>query len=104
MWRLLYPFRTGAFHFRKQAKIGSCCVDFVCHHAKLVIEVDGDTHHLPGAQQRDKERDRFLRQEGYEVLRFSNLEVQSNPEAVFGVIEAKLSDRPRNLRSERTFA
>ena len=99
MWRLLYPFRTGAYHFRKQTQIEPYCVDFACHHAKLAIEVDGDTHHLPGAQQKDKERDAFVRREGYSVLRFTNAEVLSNPEGVYLWIEAALKDRTPNARA-----
>ena len=101
LWRLLYPFRTSAYHFRKQVQIGPYCVDFACHHAKLVIEVDGDTHYLPGAQRKDSERDLFLDREGYTVLRFSNVEVLRNPEHVYSTVEAQLANRPASRRGAR---
>ncbi len=104
LWRLLYPFRTGAYHFRKQVQIGPYCVDFACHHARLVIEVDGDTHYLPGAQKKDAERDRFLRHQGYEVLRFSNADVLSNPEHVHLAIESALKGSTPNIRSMKRSA
>lgn len=99
LWRLLYPFRSTHFHFRKQAPIGAYCVDFACHHAKLVIEVDGDTHDLPGAKAHDAERDAFLESQGYTVSRFTNIEVRENPEGVYLTIENTLNDRPPNTRT-----
>jgi len=98
MWRLLYPFRTGGFHFRKQEQIGPFYVDFACHHAGLVIEVDGETHYVDGAQQRDARRDAFLRGEGYTVLRFTNDDVMHHPEGVHTLVAAALADRPQRPR------
>lgn len=98
MWRLLYPFRTGGFHFRKQEQIGPFYVDFACHHAGLVIEVDDETHYVDGAQQRDARRDAFLRGEGYSVLRFTNDDVMHNAEGVHTLVAAALADKPRRSR------
>ncbi len=94
MWRLLYPLRTGEFHFRKQEQIGPFYVDFACHHASLIIEVDGETHYVDGAPERDAKRDAFLRAEGYSVLRFTNDDVMHNAEGVFRTITEKLAGRP----------
>ena len=43
-WRLLYPVRQMGWHFRKQAPMGRYVVDFVCHSARLIVEIDGETH------------------------------------------------------------
>jgi len=99
MWRLLYPFRTGGFHFRKQEQIGPFYVDFACHHANLIIEVDGETHYVEGAQQRDAKRDAFLRNEGYTVLRFTNDDVMHNAEGVHTIVAAALAGAPPRPRS-----
>ena len=92
LWRLLYPSRTGGVHFRKQAAIGPYVADFACHHARLVIELDGDSH----ASQRgyDARRDRFLREQGFSVLRFSNAEVFESPEGVYQRIVEALRKTP----------
>lgn len=84
-WRLIQPLRTQ-FHFRKQVKMGRYVVDFASHKAKLVVEIDGDTHYVGNAPERDRERDRVLEAHGYRVLRFTNLEVMSNPEGVWTVL------------------
>jgi very-short-patch-repair endonuclease len=99
MWRLLYPFRTGGFHFRKQAPIGPYVADIACHHAKIVIELDGDTHFTGDAPRHDATRDAFLRRNGYHVLRFTNDDITHNPDGVFATVEDALKDRERNLRS-----
>ena len=85
-WRLIHPLREEGWHFRKQAPIGRYVVDFVCHRAGLVIEIDGDSHFMPEGMARDLERTRFLTGEGYRVLRFTNLEVMSADEGVFGEV------------------
>lgn len=92
LWRLLFPLRTGGFHFRKQAPIGPYIADFACHHARLVVEVDGDTHGTEAGIVRDWQRDAFLSGEGYTVLHFSNHDVLHNSEGVSAVIATALSD------------
>lgn len=100
MWRLLFPFRTGSFHFRKQAPIGPYCVDFACHHARLVIEVDGDTHATAQGIRSDARRDTFLVAEGYRVLRFTNADVLGNPEGVLAKIASELATAQPNHRGQ----
>jgi len=99
MWRLLFPLRVDGFHFRKQAPIGPYVVDFACHHAKVVIEVDGDTHGTTTGAAQDARRDAFLKRDGYAILRFSNRDVVGNPEGVSIIITNTLANRERNLRS-----
>jgi very-short-patch-repair endonuclease len=89
MWRVLHTFRQAGQHFRRQAQIGRYYADFACHEAKIVVEVDGDTHGTTAEY--DAERDRHLRWRGYAVLRFSNHDVMHNAEGVFAVIAAAVS-------------
>ncbi len=89
LWRIVHPIRQAGWHFRKQAPIGRYVVDFVCHHARLIVEIDGDSHYSEGGMARDAVRTAFLVGEGYRLLRFTNLEVMENEEAVYlAVIEA----------------
>ena len=101
MWRLLHTFRTGGYHFRKQSQIGPYYADIACHHAKLVIEVDGDLHGTEAALRHDARRDAFLRAEGYTVLRFGNSDVIDNPDGVFEIVSAALEGRTKSSRSSR---
>jgi len=86
LWRLLRSRQLEAFKFRRQVPIGKFIADFVCHEKKLVVEVDGGQH---AENARDKERDQWLAEAGYQVIRYWNNDVLKNPN---GVLEALLSE------------
>jgi very-short-patch-repair endonuclease len=71
MWRALRDRRIGV-KFRRQVPIGPYIADFVCIDAQLVVELDGVTHEQPGRQIYDAGRDKWLRAQGWHILRFSN--------------------------------
>ncbi len=54
--------------------------------ARLVIEVDGGQHYGKVGAAQDAARDRYLESLGLEVLRFSNLDVLRNTDAVIAAI------------------
>jgi very-short-patch-repair endonuclease len=66
--------------FRRQYRIGSYIADFYCHAAKLVIEVDGDSH--DEREEYDARRTCWLSQEGLKVLRFTNDDILKFEDAV----------------------
>jgi very-short-patch-repair endonuclease len=55
----------------------------------IVIEVDGGQH---SESARDEMRDRYLRSQGYRVMRFWNNDVLSNIEGVLTVIDEELRE------------
>lgn len=63
------------FRFRRQYIIGNYIVDFYCHQAKLVVELDGSQHYTQEEQEYDQRRTAYLEQQGIKVIRFSNLDV-----------------------------
>jgi len=69
-------------HFRRQAPFGPYIVDFVCHRARLIVEVDGGIHKHPVVTARDAERETWLRSRGYSVVRITNQDAMFDP---FGV-------------------
>jgi very-short-patch-repair endonuclease len=73
---------------RRQHPIGHFIADFYCASARLVIEIDGDTHAEPDQAEYDAARTRWLEERGYRVIRFSNNDVHANIEGVLGVIKA----------------
>jgi len=53
-------------------------VDFELRDAKIVVEIDGDSHCLEETNRtRDAQRDAALAQYGYKVVRFTNEQVTS---------------------------
>ena len=73
---LWYDFlRTYPVRFQRQKTIGGFIVDFYCHYAKLVIELDGSQHYESDGVGYDQARDAFLRSCGITVLRYSNADI-----------------------------
>jgi very-short-patch-repair endonuclease len=87
LWRELQK-RPGGFKFRKQFPQGGFAVDFACLGARLAIEVDGEAHDRGDQPEFDAEKDRWLRQAGFEVMRIPAREVLSNLEGVLSMIVA----------------
>jgi very-short-patch-repair endonuclease len=80
LWQRLRTNRLGGWHFRRQQVIGGFIVDFYCHAASLLVEVDGPVH----AKQADYdvERDRVLVAYGVRVLRVKNRDILENIDSV----------------------
>jgi very-short-patch-repair endonuclease len=94
IWYAVRAHRLNGASFRRQTPIGPFIVDFVCHDARLVIEVDGGQHFESENEKRDARRDRFLASKGYRVLRFNNHDVMTNRQGVVEAIDAALAASP----------
>lgn len=82
-WARLRNRQLGGFKFRRQHPVGRFIVDFYCAAARLVIEIDGDTH--ADQTDYDQARTEWLNERRYQVIRFTNGDVFSRME---GVLEA----------------
>ncbi|MEA3276879.1 MAG: endonuclease domain-containing protein [Pseudomonadota bacterium] len=81
--RLWYHLRGHRFldlKFKRQKPMGRYIVDFICHERRLIVEVDGGQHALRTGY--DHQRDTWLREQGYRVLRFWNHEVMQQLDGV----------------------
>jgi len=92
LWRHLSNSQLGGFKFRRQQVIGYFIADFVCPSAKLIVEVDGDTHD----EAKDRLRDEILSGHGFRVIRVTNTDVMQNMDGVLAFISEALrkADRP----------
>ncbi len=87
LWSVLQNRGVARLKFRRQHPIGPFIVDFYCHEARLVVEIDGESHE--GRQEADVKRQRFLESQGLRVLRVTNDDVLHDIEAVaMGVAKA----------------
>ena len=84
LWRKLRARRFKGIKFKRQVPIGPYIVDFFCNEMNLIIEVDGCVHELK--KQRDEEREKYIRNIRYRVLRFTNLQVLESLDWVLGRI------------------
>jgi very-short-patch-repair endonuclease len=108
LWRKLRFWQVEGFKFRRQQPLGRYIVDFVCLEKRLVIEIDGGQHARQANY--DTERDAWLRDEGFSVLRFWNDDLLKNIDGVLEVIAKNLQSTPylnpspqggRRLRTRR---
>jgi len=90
LWRALKELPTDGTHFRRQAPIGPYVVDFFCPAKRLVIELDGGHHNEDEVARRDRERQLWLEQEGYRVVRIWNSEINDDLTAVLERIYVEL--------------
>jgi len=91
MWRFVRNRRLAGFKFRRQHPFGPYILDCYCPAARLVVELDGNSHATPSGQQDDLERRHYLEAQGILVLRFWNTEVADDPDGVVECI-AKICD------------
>jgi len=93
IWQELRGNRLGA-HFRRQQVLAPYIVDFYCHAARLVVEIDGSAHRVQ--QGYDGMRDGYFRRRGIRVLRLSNASVRNDLASVIVVIRAALRRQDPN--------
>lgn len=93
LWDRLRANRLAGFQFRRQQIILGFIVDFYCHVAGLVVEVDGSVHTERVAY--DTERTEILEQLGLCVIRFTNQEVINDVQSVTEAIQSAAESRSR---------
>ncbi len=84
LWSGLRSRRSAGLRFRRQQPLGRYVADFFCAAAKVVVELDGGSHDRRGPE--DRERERYLEQQGLAVLRFPDEQVLVNPNEVVAEI------------------
>ncbi len=92
LWYHLRGHRFAGVKFKRQQPLGKYIVDFVCFESRLVIEVDGGQH-LDNSE--DHQRDDWLRDQGFVVLRFWNNEVLVETESVLEKIYQTITPSPQ---------
>jgi very-short-patch-repair endonuclease len=94
LWK--YVLRAGlmkGYGFRRQRPVLRFIADFMCFDLKLIIEVDGYSHHHEEASIEDEERQKILEKAGFTILRFTDNEVLHQIENVRRAIEFWIEER-----------
>ena len=90
IWQTLRSQQMQGYKFRRQVPIGRYIGDFVCHEARMIVEIDGGQH--DHSSPKESERSAFLQNEGYRLLRFWNNEVLTNLDGVHVTIADALGE------------
>jgi imidazole glycerol-phosphate synthase subunit HisF len=75
LWEQLSHNKLGV-RFKAQHPISNFIVDFYCHSAKVIIEIDGDSHFAQEALENDSNRTEELERLGLKVIRFTNEQIR----------------------------
>jgi len=99
LWAILRNRQLDGLKFRRQMPIGRYIVDFVCLQHRLIVEADCPHHETRAA---DVERDNWLREQGFRILRFTNQQIENRPQEVLTALvtacgEKKETARPKKL-------
>ncbi|HZD92149.1 MAG TPA: endonuclease domain-containing protein [Pseudolabrys sp.] len=100
LWRYLKGHHIDGLGFRRQVPFRGFVADFVCHSARIIVELDGESHDFIARQQSDRARDAWFQSQGYAVLRFTNEQVVTNLAGVVEVIRSTASSRRRPTSPE----
>jgi very-short-patch-repair endonuclease len=84
LWTLLRNRKLIGAKFRRQVPVGPYIADFLCKELSIVIEADGGQHTI--REDYDARRAAWLEARGYQVLRFWNLDILKDADAVLTVI------------------
>ena len=85
---LWYDFlRTYPVRFLRQKIIDNYIVDFYCHDARLVIELDGSQHYEQKQLSRDRIRTEHIEERNLTVIRIPNNEITAHFESVCEYID-----------------
>jgi very-short-patch-repair endonuclease len=95
LWERLKGKQISGYRFRRQHPINIFIVDFYCHEARLVVEIDGDIHRFKAEY--DDGREAEIEKFGIKVIRFTNKEVESNIEYVIERINLFVLNRIKSL-------
>jgi very-short-patch-repair endonuclease len=95
-WYAVRDRRLGGYKFKRQVPVGRWVADFACLEAGLVVEIDGGQH---AESERDAKRDIDLKDRGFLVVRYWNIEVLQNLAGVLDglllTVEARTETIPR---------
>ncbi|HBR54446.1 MAG TPA: cytosine methyltransferase [Flavobacteriaceae bacterium] len=82
LWNFIKNSQLEGRKFRRQHSIANYIVDFYCPSEKLIIELDGGVHNNTVNQNHDFERQGFLVDKGFTVIRFQNSAIKDSIEQV----------------------
>ena len=90
LWNELKDRQLGGYKFVRQHPIGPYFADFACRQRRLVVEIDGSQH---ANSDRDRQRDAFMVEKGWSILRLWNVDVLGELVPVCETILAALDGR-----------
>ncbi len=80
LWAAVRARRLSGLKFRRQFPIPPFIADFACIQKRLVVEVDGGYHDMVVAE--DLDRQRYIEEQSWTVVRFTNEDILDDVDPV----------------------
>ena len=80
LWSILRARKLFGLKFRREHPMGGFIADFACEAKMLVVEIDGGYHDR--IEEQDVAREMILRELGWDVVRFTDSDVEQDAEAI----------------------
>jgi len=90
LWSVLRGRQLCDLKFRRQHPEPPYILDFACHANRCAVEIDGGYH--DEQYEKDKQREQYLNEKGWDVIRFTNESVLNDVEAVAMAIAKHLGE------------
>jgi leucyl-tRNA synthetase len=90
LWQELRNRKIADFKFRRQHPIAGYIPDFVCLEKRLIVEIDGGYHTENEQKIFDEARGKWLSEYGFEIIRFTNEQIDTSLQNVLENISKKL--------------
>jgi len=74
-WESVRGKKVLGLKFRRQYGIENYILDFYIPSLRIAIEIDGGVHQIESVREKDLNKDTFLKENGIEVIRFTNDEL-----------------------------
>jgi very-short-patch-repair endonuclease len=91
LWDSLRTGQLAGLHFRRQQILDGFIVDFYCHKAGVVIELDGPIHQQQ--EDYDREREKIIAARELKILRFSNERIENDLNSVLAEIQSAAQEQ-----------
>jgi len=98
LWSYLNKSQLENIKFRRQQPIGNYVVDFMAPREKIIIELDGNQHNKDDNIIYDRQRDNYLKNCGFTIIRIWNNDIFSNIEGVIEHIKNIINDPTRKSK------
>jgi len=92
VWLQIRNRKLLGLKFKRQYSIDKYVVDFYCPEHKIALEIDGSIHLLDEIKEYDKKRQKHLETFGITFIRVQNVEIESNSEKAFTMIEDEIKE------------
>ena len=89
LWNYLKDSPQG-YQFSRKHVIQDYIADFICIRLWLVIEILAGNHEKPELSDKDRQREDWLKERGFSILRFTHFEIERGFERVILTIENKV--------------